>query len=156
MFPGSLQDNPPIPGDHLKGSSAVREEGGRRRRGWECQGSGMDRSRCGSKCQSAGTPGGHVCMYTYFSALAAESAWKRWQPSGTEHTSAQTLVSNTILHYKVPGLPGEMGDEMGWERGCTGRARNILSCQKKASAQRTTGCDQMTKEPAGRSSHWAK
>lgn len=56
MFPGSLQDNPSIPGDHLKGSSAVREEGGRRRRGWECQGSGMDRSRCGSKCQSACTP----------------------------------------------------------------------------------------------------
>lgn len=115
-----------VEGGQLNGKAAHRTQepqsshksstAAKRRRGWECQGSGMNRSRRGSRWQAARAPGGHVYTYAYFPALSAEKAWKQWHRRGTEHPSAQILVSNTILHYKELGVPGKMADD-GAERG---------------------------------------
>lgn len=66
---------------------------------------------------SAGAPGGHVSMNTYFPALSAGRAGK------PGHTSAQILVSNTILHYKAWGS---------LEKGLIqGRAGNVWGSQER-------------------------
>ena len=66
------------------------------------QGPGTDRSRHGS----VGTLGGRVCTDTCFPALSAERArGSSGIPGTTEHSRAQTVVSNTLLHCKELGVP---------------------------------------------------
>lgn len=63
---------------------------------------------------------------------------------GCEHTGAQILASSTILHWKEPGLLGEMTDgskgqdELGTSHGA----------RKQESAQVMTGTHRRTQKPA--------
>lgn len=71
------------------------------------------------------------CLHIHLlpSSVCWKGQRKQWHPGATEHSRAQTVVSNTLLHYKELGVP-EQWLITSWENGYTARAGNVTSWQK--------------------------